>query len=341
MRSRAPRDDEPWVRRFERPVGDLVVQYGGSIAHGVLEPHSHTFRCDEVDGVVGYVQSWGCAVGLGDPVCAPLDLPRLAARFRDFCASCGRDTVYAAGSERFAATACASGAAAIEFGETLIFDPRHDAQAGSDGRELRKKVYRARREGVRVEEYQPLRSGRDPGLEHALDAVVTRWLDARHGFQIYVSHVNLFDSAMAGRRWFYAHVGARVVGLLCLIRMEARAGWLLQHLLADPDAPIGITELLVADCFSTLGGEGCRYATFGPAPAAQLGIVRNMGGRSEAFARSVYAGAFRLFHLGNHTHYQRKFQVADVEPTFLVFDPPHVGVRDLIGVMRAFNVSLW
>src|SRR5689334_20295522 len=83
-------------------VSDLVVQYGGVLAHGLLEPDCRAFRSEGVEGIVGYRQSWRCAVVLGDPVCRPADVRVLVARFRDFCAACGRDTVYAGGSESLA-----------------------------------------------------------------------------------------------------------------------------------------------------------------------------------------------------------------------------------------------
>jgi lysylphosphatidylglycerol synthetase-like protein (DUF2156 family) len=293
-----------------------------------------------VEGIVGYRESWGCDVALGDPVCRVANLPKLAAEFREYCAAHGRDTVYAAGSAQLAAVECGWGAAAVEFGETLIHDPRLDPQAGSGGRELRKKVARAHRENVVVREYQPERVGREPALECSLEDVAARWLRARFGLQIYVSRVHLFEPHVEGRRWFYAQVGSQVVGVLALLRMEARAGYLLEHLLAAPASPVGIAELLVTDCFATLGMEGCSFATFGPAPGAQLRAVRNLGRFNEAFARRVYSTAHRMFHLDRRTHFQQKFGVASVEPTYIVFDPPHVRISTLLGLSRAFNVSV-
>jgi lysylphosphatidylglycerol synthetase-like protein (DUF2156 family) len=341
-RSREPRFARggPPAGIVGRTVGDLVVQYGGPVANSLLDPRYQTFRSTEVEGVVGYRESWGCAVALGDPVCRSLDVPRLAFKFREHCAACGRSMIYAAASKRLAAIVCGWGGAAVEFGETLIFDPRLDLQAGARGRELRKKVQRARREGAVVQEYQPERAGREPALESALEEVVARWLGGRHGIQVYLSQVRLFEPQVTGRRWFYARAGSRMVGVLALLRMEARGGYLLEHLLAAPASPIGITELLVTDCFAALAAEGCQFATFGPAPAAQLGAVQNLGCVSEALARTVFSTASRLFHLDGLTHFQRKFGVAAVEPAYLVFDPPRVGLRDAIGVIRAFNVSL-
>ncbi len=319
-------------------VPDLVVRYGGPVANGLLDSRCLVFRTHEVRGVIGYRESWGCAVALGDPVCAPHDVPRMAASFRAECARRGMSTVYAAASAEFAAVLSARGGAALEFGTTSVVDPRRDPQSGARGRELRKKVARASREGVVTHEYRPDRAGRDLALERALEDVVARWLRARRGPQIYVARVRLFEPRFAGRRWWYARAGEHVVGVLTLLRMESRGGYLFEHLLAAPGAPIGTTELLAAGALATLAAEGCRFATFGPAPSRELGAARNLGSGSESLARAVFSSASEVFHFDGRSRYQRKFQPERVEPSFLVFDPPRLGVRDVVGLIRAFNV---
>jgi lysylphosphatidylglycerol synthetase-like protein (DUF2156 family) len=231
------------------------------------------------------------------------------------------------------------GAGAVEFGRTLTFDPRRDPQAGARGHELRKKVKHARREGVVVEEYRP-EPIRDRALEHSLEEIASEWLGGRHGIQSYISHVQLFDPFLHGRRWFLARVGSHVLGELVLVRMESHGGYLIQHLLAAPASPVGVTELLVVECFSVLAAEDCVYATFGPAPAEALGAIENLSRRSAGFARQVYASFYRRFHLGQRVQFQRKFQPASGEPIFLVFEPAHVRFRDVLGLIRAFHVSL-
>jgi lysylphosphatidylglycerol synthetase-like protein (DUF2156 family) len=323
-----------------RAASSLVVQYGGPVSNALLDPRYEAYRTAEVEGVVPYRDSWRCNVAVGDPVCAAPAMPRLAARFRDHCASRGRSTVFAACSERIAEAVCGWGGAAVEFGETLIFDPHLDPQSGRRGREVRKKVRRASREGAVLHEYRPEQTGREPALERALEEVVAAWLGARKGPQVYISRVHLFEPDVGGRRWFYGLAGGRVVGVLALLPLAARGGYLLEHLLAAPASPVGTTELLVTECFAVLAAEGCRFATFGPVPAQRLGSARNFGHLSESFARILFAEASRRFLLGGRAHFQRKFQVAHVEPAFVAFDPPRVDLCSALGLVRAFNVSL-
>ena len=53
-----------------------------------------------------------------------------------------------------------------------------------------------------------------------------------------------------------------------------------------------------------------------------------------------FNAAGRVFHLDARSRYRRKFQVSRTDPSFLLFDPPRLGLRETVGISRAFNVSL-
>lgn len=331
--------DEAGVERARGwDVATLVRRYGGPLSSGLLDPSCALFAAPGIEGAVGYRAAWGCAVAIGDPVCANADAGRLADAFRMHCRERGWHTAYAGAGRSFAELARSRGYALIEFGEELLLDPRRDPQAGPRGRELRKKVNHARRAGLCVVEYDRTML-RDPALEVAMENTARAWLAARQGPQIYLAHVSLFDAPEA-RRWFYALHEGRVVGVLCCLRLESRGGYLLEHILAAPDAPGGTSESLIVAALAAFGAENCAFATFGPAPAPQIGRIEGLGRRSERLARQVYAWSNRTFHLDARSRFRRKFQVSSEEPAFLLFDPPRVGVREVFGLMRAFNVSL-
>jgi lysylphosphatidylglycerol synthetase-like protein (DUF2156 family) len=229
------------------------------------------------------------------------------------------------------------GWASLEFGAELMLDPRQDPCRGRRSHELRKKLNRARRVGLVVEEYT--RFPADPKREAQLDGLVAEWLRGRKGPQIFLAGVHLFDPP-DGKRWFFATLGGRVVGLLSLMHLERRDGWLLDHLMALPDAPRGTTESLVAHALARLGEEGCAYATFGPAPRADLGAIDGLGAVSEKLARGAYATVARMFHLESRSRYRLKFGEATPVPSYVLLDPPHIGFRQVLAILRAFNVSL-
>src|SRR5438105_1413788 len=119
-----------------RALARLVERWGGSVSPAILDPRCEIFGVPGIAGAIGYRRgARGCAIALGDPVCADADVLGLVAAFRRAFAC----TVFAAASARLAARARALGYASIEFGEELIFDPRRAPPRGRGAHSLRRK----------------------------------------------------------------------------------------------------------------------------------------------------------------------------------------------------------
>jgi lysylphosphatidylglycerol synthetase-like protein (DUF2156 family) len=313
---------------------ELLRSFGCSVSHVLFDPGVFRFFAPTLDGVIAYRTGIRCGVGIGDPICPGCDVERLRRRFEAACVRRGWSTVFAAASESFTHACVDAGYAAIEFAEDLIFDPRRDPLAGGAGRELRKNLNRAARARLAVAEHR----GCDPGRERELDAVAHAWLASRHGPQAYISGIHLF-SERRFRRWFYAHCDGEAMGVLSLVRVDARAGWVFEHLISRVDAPAGTSESLVVAALHTLGDEGCSWVTFGPSPLPRLGRMRGVGHYGQTVGRAFFDAAARFLHFDSVAHYRRKFQCVGVEPRWLLFHPPRVGIRQATALMRAFNVS--
>jgi hypothetical protein len=275
-------------------AGDLageVIRWGSSVSAGALaDRRCRQFRLRGIEGLIAYRQGAGCAVVMGEPICSERDKPLMGDAFHVFCRARGLATVYVVTAPKFTQWAIGRGYAAVAFGEELILDPMRDPQRGAQGRELRKKINRARKAGVAVSEYVPSRCA-DADLERAIEAVATSWLDARRGPQIYIARPDLFAPPRSGKRWFYARAGERIVGAASLNRMDARAGWLIEHLVSTPDAPQGVSESLVVAALAALRRDGCRYATFGARARPGRGIFCAVGA---ARASDVFVGRPRV-----------------------------------------------
>jgi lysylphosphatidylglycerol synthetase-like protein (DUF2156 family) len=329
------------MRRVVAPaasdVADWVQRFGGSVSHVTSDPRCGRFSAPGIRGLIPFRRGVRCLVGIGDPICDARDTDGLAERFRRDCAGRGLSTVFAAASESFASRCVARGYAAIEFGEELIFDPQRDPRVGADGRELRKKLNRAARAGVIADEHARGFGARE--AEREMETVANGWLSARWGPQIFITPLSLFAERQ-GRRWLCARHGERMIGVLSLLRVQVRRGWVFEHLVALPDAPQGTTELLVTSALDVLRGEGCRYATFGPSTLERLGRMWNVGSYGEAVGRAVFSSTARFFHLQSLSHYRRKFQACAIEPSYLLFHPARFGLCEATGLLRAFNLSL-
>ena len=317
-----------------RSAAELVQRWGGSVSTVLFDPSVEVFGAIGLDGVIAYRTGFGCAVAIGDPI-APLEqMGRLARAFREHCKRRRLHTVYTVASDAFATWGASAGYGVVEFGQELVVDPSHDPLAGHAAQALRRRVKRAAKEDVVAHEYV----GHDAKLEDALRTAVLAWMGSRRGPQIYLMPLDVF----AGReckRWFYATRGDAVVGVMELVRLESRHGWLLSQLTWTPDAPPGTSELLAVHALRAIGTDGCTYATWGPAPLERLGAIEGLSGFSEKLGRFVFKNTARAFHLEDRNRYHRKFPVARTTGCHLLFDPPRIGLRETLQVLRTYHAS--
>lgn len=310
---------------------ELLSRFGGSVSHVLSDPRCRRFRAPEIAGVVPYRQAPRCRVAIGDPVAPPELKVGLMRHFADSSIQEGHGVVIAAASADLAGHAVDLGYGALRYGEEVIVDPRADLTAGSVGRELRKKVNRAQKQGVEVQELAP---DDPPSIEAGIRRVAAAWLRSRGGL-VFISPLERVDLSL-GRRCFYAVWGGDVVGAVSLLRIDARNGWAIEHLFHAPDAPQGTTEALVVRAMKVVGEEGAEYATFGPAMSPGLEDAHGLGGASRWLAKHVLRLAERAFRLGSILRYREKFGVTRREPSYLLFPSSRVGPLEVFGLLHAF-----
>ena len=314
-------------------LDDLVCRFGGVLSPVVFDTGCELLDVTGIRGVVPYRRSnGGIAVAVGDPICAAHDQARLLAALR---ARFGA-VVVAGASRALVPVGHALGFAVIEFGEQIWIDPRRERPRGRRGHEVRRKLNHARAAGIEVREYD---GAGDEQLEGEMIDVALAWLHARSGLQLFVAHVDLFHPRSL-RRLFYARRDGHVIGVQSLVRLDGTGGYLLEHLLTEPDVPGGTAELLVTGALDTLGREGCAYASFGISTAASLGLISGLSSSSIRLGRWFFDRAQRSFHLDSVSRFRRKFGEVVVDPSYLLFSPPRVGLLQLYALMRAFNASL-
>lgn len=308
----------------------LVEQWGRTAtAFQVLSPGlSHWF--DEARGMVAYVDTGRAWVAAGEPVAAPVDAIAVAQQF----------VVAARSAQRRASFFATEGILAsspsfrrLLIGEQPVWDPQRWRAHVQSHRSLREQLRRARAKRVRVREIEPTTLTREPTLRGALDAVVTHWLAARPmppmQFLVEVSPLHHLDA----RRVFVAERDRRVIGMLSLAPVPTRRGWLFEHLLRDPAAPNGTSELLVDAAMTAVCGDGVSWATLGLAPLA---------GPVPAWLRRIRSLCRPLFNFDGLAAFKRKLRPQGWEPIYLAFPADASGVHALLDGLRAFaGGPLW
>lgn len=315
-------------------IADLIKRLGHPPAIINLDPQYQIFTIPSVDGFIGYRLESKCAVVTGDPVCADSDIPELTIAFHEYCKEKGWGVIYLVASEQFRKWAMGKVChASIHFGDEYVIDPANDPAKGRKGEKLRWKVHKAVEEEVVVHEY----TGNDIDLEADIELTGRNWLRGRKGPQIYLAHLDIFDTR-TGKRWFYAKKGDRIVGLVILNRVDKHRGWVLNMLMALNDAPVGTSELLMMSVVERLREEGCHFFALGAGPGKTLGDISGLSTVSALIARGCYKIAHRLFRLHTHNHFLKKFLPAFL-PSYLMFSRSKIGINEIIALKKSTNVS--
>lgn len=315
-------------------LAQMVERFGSSVSLGFLDSSSLTFSIPEVEGVIGYHQSCGCAVVYGDPVCSWKDAPVLASAFHQFCRERGYRVIYSMVSKRFADWAMDDLCnVCIGTTEELFLDPLNYPKAGPSGRTLKKKVNHSIRDGVSVQEYLE----KDSSLEKAMEDVTNLWLTGRKGLQLYLARVELFEERI-GKRWFYAKRGDEVVGVLLLNRLDAFDGWLLHMVMVAKDAPIGTSEHLIITLLDTLIAENCHYLSFGPSITGELRDMRGLSAQWQWGAEKIFSWMKKIINLEGRRAFWKKFE-PESAPSYYLFEGKGIKLRELLALRNSIHLS--
>jgi lysylphosphatidylglycerol synthetase-like protein (DUF2156 family) len=317
----------------DRPrLVELVRKWAEVNTDGVLDKTTQFFSVPHIEGVIGYRIEMGNAVVYGDPVCASTDKVALAKEFERYCQSRKLQVVYIIVSEEFATLATQELAfSAIEFGKKFILDPLKYAEAKTAL--LRKKIRQSSRHGVEIHEY----TGTDAEIEKAMEQVATAWVEARKGIQIYLAKPTLFADR-AGKRWFYAKQGEKIIGFALLNELQSHQGWLLNNVMVAKGSPSGVSEHLVSSALQALEKEQCRFVLVGPVPAKELGKTIGLGQTITVLIRWIFKALKKICHLEGHEIFWDKFQ-PELRPSFLLF-PKRFRFSSVVALLRALNITL-
>jgi len=207
-------------------------------------------------------------------------------------------------------------------GEEPFWAPARWPETLRTRRSLREQLRRARAKGVAVRRVDgaAMASPRAGNL-------VARWLGARRmapmGFLVQLDPLRY----AAERLYFAAERGEQLVGLLVASPIHATGGWLVEHLLRDPEAPNGTAELLVDACFRHAAARGCGEISLGHVPLAgpvppPLRLARRLGRR--------------LYNFDGLRAFKAKLRPQRWEPLYLAYPAGERGVLAMLDVLRAF-----
>jgi len=286
---------KPWIERrlwtehdMER-ARKLVLQYGQNPeSYLTLERDKLLYFGQSVQGVVPYGIVGSTVVVNGDPIASPEDFEALLSEFRSFCTRSNHRLIILSITGDYLKTYQRLGFGTVKCGEEARFDLASYDITGRKGAKMRMNINHARKAGITVSEYQPLKQ-RDPEIEEAMSRISREWLSGKIGSMLVftIGSVGL-DNPM-DRRYFYARNSH---GDICAFNVycpfNGGKGYMADITRRAPDAPGGVTETINYDAFLQFQSEGVREASLGIAPLANLLQGGSEPGPAERFLNFIY-----------------------------------------------------
>lgn len=292
------------------PLPELAAIVRGSPrgnAYLSLEPNLRTFRTD--DGVLTWAAAPRHAMSVGG-VHVTGDGERLLGDFRDALSAARFSKVMlfpvATEERRLVRSA---GFRSLMVGAEAFVDTASFTLRGRKHADLRQMVNRGRkRYGVTVTEVDPASTAA------SLDHLYHHWLDARPLTDPMALLIGTpcFDRPL-GRRYFAARSPDRpeAVAFVTVTPGWDGAGWGIDVMAREPDAPAGAMDVLLTEVITRLADEGVDVVSLGACPMAERTPLPE---RDSRFLRMIFRWLYKsswgngLFPFHSLAHYKDKFR---------------------------------
>lgn len=300
------------------------------------------------DAAVCYLEKDGVAVMFGDPVCAPHRYGEVLAEFQKFCRSRGWGMAVIAGSQELAAHAHQMHWGIARYGQEAVLNPQTNkvlAGTGGAGKSIHAKNHQLVAGGLQFAQYDP-RERRDLQLEAALQSVYERWRETKGG-GAYATVLDPFRMR-DNMRYFYTQNGAgEINGFAALMLLGAENGYLIDPYVAAPDAPSGVTDLLIMGAMKFVKDEPSAsprtFFGFGMgAPNAQMQDVQHMTSWHAHALKTMHSAICEELHLGNKHDFYAKWKpdTDQLRPLYLMFPGGSPTVAQGKAILDATHVRL-
>lgn len=291
---------------------ECIARWGHPASIALMDPACQLYSSKRVPGVMGY---------------------RLEANHAHFEPHV-ENIIYVSASKALTEDALIAHCdAAIGFGEEIILNPTKDPrkETGDRASLLRRNCKQAIRHDVEISEY----THQNPAIERSIAQLGEAWANRRHGPQVYLQHVRIFEHR-AFKRFFYAHIEGKIVGVLILNRLDIHDGWVISFSMLAEDAPHGTSEWMIVSALEVLGKENCQFFAIGTVPLPRIDETTGLTPLTDWCVRTSFNMALKLFHLEDRERYWRKF-TPQKETSYLLLSKSNLRFKGVFGLMSALN----
>ncbi len=308
----------------DRRVAQLAAHADNHSAFLAVNAGTEYFEIPDVDGFVAYRGAGRVRVQFGGVVAPAGDRDRLLAAFLADTGAAGQRAMAVQLTPADVDTFRRHGYRINQLGSSYALDLERQSLAGKHFVQLRNKISRARRAGVRVVEVGVDRPA-SPALSAQLADLDRQWLATKGSHELAFLIGERSGPADRHRRLMVAELDGRVVGYVSFSPVfGSRPGWLHDLTRRRPDAPPGVMELILAETIDRLRREtgGSGWLHFGFTPFVGLDGAHRLPEASSAVDRVVGLLARhgeKLYPAADQVAYKLKWRPHVIEPDYLAF----------------------
>jgi hypothetical protein len=329
-------------------LSSLVERFGRVSHMGVLDASYSFFMTKDHQAALYYKVRNNVAVVGGDPLCDPSQYDKILREFRGLRKRRRWGVVFLGAADDFAAYASKRRWVTMRFGTERVLNPLTNPVLHEKEQKRMLAQHRQlldpERGGVSVHAYAPAHT-RDEVLEQKLRQVYDSWRETRNQSGQPQAFMTVFDPFAIPALMTYLYTTDRhgnCIGFAALRKIGANNGYHIDPYCATPDAPKGITDLLIFSAMSLLQQAGIGYLSLGFEPTVQLGEVSGLSRPMAAITKTCYRHAFRHLPIGGKKAYHDKFRPDPALDSGLhiVYPDGAPGVQDALATLHFANIEV-
>ncbi|BAJ28556.1 MULTISPECIES: DUF2156 domain-containing protein [Kitasatospora] len=287
-----------------------------------LNSGNELFTEPGLDGVVVFRRTGRFAVQFGGPFAAEGDYAPLLEAFRARVRQEGRSLVAVQLQRHDAEAYAARGFTVNQIGASWAVHLPEFSLRGTRFMQLRNKISRALRNGLRVTEVEP------GDWASAIEGIDRQWLGSKgedvHQLEFLVGQLG--GEAQQHRRLFLGTIDGAPVGYISYSPVYgARAGWMHDLSRRIPGGSPGLMEAINSAAIDLFRSEGVEWLHFGFTPFTGLAEERELPGHSPSFRwlmHFLWEHGAAVYPAQTQLAYKEKWAPDTVLTEYVAFDGP-------------------
>lgn len=321
---------------------ELLKKYGyHSQSYNILRSDkSYFYSPSGIDGVIAYVVKANVAMAAGDPVCDFNNTREFVSEFKQFCKEQKWRCSFQSVTERCKDIFKDMDFGIMKIGEEPIFDLNNLSWTGSKFRGLRKNVNQAKKQGLTIVEYCPLKE-RQLEWEKDMKELSDIWKKFKGSgeFAFLIGEPALDNPK--DRKYFLALLDNKVEAFVACTPVYTRNGIYFDVMRRKEKTPNGMPQLLFTESFKSLKEQGYTMATLGTAPLSYEHTTDY--GKSRIIKAALKLAFNRLGHFHRFKplyYFKNQFGPTSWEGRYLVFSPSSFNPVILYALLKAYDPSV-